>query len=319
MENFNSNSFLRTMGIYGYDAIEPVILAGLVSGDPILLMGEAGTGKTFLLNLLSSAMGLCHRHYNASQVSFDDLIGFPYPSANGEAIKFIPTPATIWEAESILVDELNRCKPEIQNKFFSLVHERKIMGMPLDQLKYRWAAMNPPSSETEVYSGAETLDAALADRFAFVICVPDWRDMDPSDQQLIIQANRDEGSNEVFPHLIAFLEKARGVFSKSIADTPIEISDYARCATNFLIKSKVRISPRRARQLARNIVALKTVYEVLQKDAQDMEYCKLALEWSIPHRAFKENFNDAVINYVHIETLKYIRENSKKKDGLLIF
>ncbi|MBC7511683.1 MAG: hypothetical protein H7320_23515, partial [Ferruginibacter sp.] len=92
-------------------------------------------------NSISEAMGLEHRHYNASLISFDDLVGFPYPSADGKSISFLPTPATIWEAESVLVDELSRCKPETQNKFFSVIHEKKIQGMPLQKLQYRWAAM----------------------------------------------------------------------------------------------------------------------------------------------------------------------------------
>ena len=45
---------LRSLGVYGYDAVEPIILASLVTGDPLLLIGKAGTGKT----LLAIAAGL---------------------------------------------------------------------------------------------------------------------------------------------------------------------------------------------------------------------------------------------------------------------
>jgi MoxR-like ATPase len=84
--------FLRDLGVYGYDHVEPVILAALVTGDPLLLIGKAGTGKTFLLNSLSEALGLEHRHYNASLIAFDDLVGFPYPEKDGEGIRYIETP-----------------------------------------------------------------------------------------------------------------------------------------------------------------------------------------------------------------------------------
>ena len=50
--------YLRQLGVYGYDPVEPVIIAALVSGDPLLLVGKAGTGKTFLLNSLSEALRL---------------------------------------------------------------------------------------------------------------------------------------------------------------------------------------------------------------------------------------------------------------------
>ena len=139
--------WLRTLGVYGYDAVEDVVLASLVTGDPLLLIGKAGTGKTFLLNSLSEALGLEHRHYNASLIAFDDLVGFPFPSNDGTQIRYIETPATIWQAESVLIDELSRCKPEHQNRLFSLVHERRIQGLDLPRLRYRWSAMNPCEAE----------------------------------------------------------------------------------------------------------------------------------------------------------------------------
>ena len=53
---------LAALGAYGFEAQEPVILAALASGDPILLIGRSGTGKTFLLNSISEALHLQHRH-----------------------------------------------------------------------------------------------------------------------------------------------------------------------------------------------------------------------------------------------------------------
>ena len=50
-------SRLSNLGAYGFEAQEPVILAALVTGDPLLLIGRSGTGKTFLLNTLSE--GCC--------------------------------------------------------------------------------------------------------------------------------------------------------------------------------------------------------------------------------------------------------------------
>src|SRR6478736_10908 len=179
---------LAALGAYGFDTQEPVILAALTTGDPILLIGRSGTGKTFLLNSISEALGLEHRHYNASLISFDDLVGFPYPDETKSSVRFLETPATVWGAESVLIDEISRCKPEHQNRLFSLVHERKIQGLPLTKLRYRWAAMNPCSSDQsggEEYLGAEPLDPALADRFAVVLEVGDWDALSDSDRRLV--------------------------------------------------------------------------------------------------------------------------------------
>jgi len=45
--------YLQALGVYGYEAVEPIVLAALVTEDPLLLIGKAGTGKTYLLNSLS--------------------------------------------------------------------------------------------------------------------------------------------------------------------------------------------------------------------------------------------------------------------------
>ena len=123
---------LPSIGVFGFDRLEPVILAALVTEDPLLLIGRSGTGKTFLLNSLSEVLGVEHRHYNASLISFDDLVGFPYPEQESGTVRFLETPATVWQAESVLIDEISRCKPEHQNRLLALVHERRVRGDQCD-------------------------------------------------------------------------------------------------------------------------------------------------------------------------------------------
>ncbi len=36
-------SYLRALGVYGFEKVEQLILASLISEDPILLIGRAGT------------------------------------------------------------------------------------------------------------------------------------------------------------------------------------------------------------------------------------------------------------------------------------
>jgi len=52
-------------------------LAALMDEQPLLLIAPHGTAKSELLNRLAAALGLEHRHYNASLIAFDDL---PYAS-----------------------------------------------------------------------------------------------------------------------------------------------------------------------------------------------------------------------------------------------
>jgi MoxR-like ATPase len=159
-------SILERLGIVGMESVEPVILAALIQQDPMLLIGPHGTGKSFLLNRLAAALRLEHRHYNASLLNFDDLVGYPLPNGSG-GLDYIQTPASIWGAQSVFIDEVSRCRPEVQNKLFSIVHERCVQGLPLRNLTYRWSAMNPPSTDEgeSAYAGSEPLNRALADRF----------------------------------------------------------------------------------------------------------------------------------------------------------
>src|SRR5512139_47344 len=241
---------LADLGVYGFDRHETTILAALVTEDPLLLVGRSGTGKTFLLNTLSEALGLEHRHYNASLISFDDLVGFPYPDEAHSTVRFLETPATVWGAESVLIDELSRCKPEHQNRLFSLVHERRLQGLPLARLRYRWAAMNPCTSDqggTEDYSGSEALDPALADRFALVVTAADWSDLTAEQQAAIVAPSGEGKVTPRHPEWCQALQDWQDRFRALANACPVPVTRYVVTAVNALNGAGVRISPRRAR------------------------------------------------------------------------
>jgi MoxR-like ATPase len=322
----DSKQILRKLGVYGFDHLELVILASLVSEDPLLLIGKAGTGKTYLLNSISEALTLDHRHYNASFLSFDDLVGFPYPDANGKAITFLKTPATIWNAESVLIDELSRCKPEVQNKFFSIIHEKKIQGIELENLKYRWAAMNPVQSVSgdsdDLYEGSFPLDQALADRFAFIIEVPDWSDLSKEEQDLVIHPAGEGAISVSSMELSQLISTVRPKFLQHILNPSAETIAYSRIISTLLGEEGFRISPRRARLLARNFTALFLVASelgyVLDLKRKNQLY-KLGLRWSLPQRAWKGDIPDHVIDSAHAEGIRMVTVTDLKTRWLSEF
>lgn len=306
-------NFLRQLQVFGFESLETFILASLITEDPILLIGRAGTGKTFLLNSISEALGLEHRHYNASLISFDDLIGFPYPDEGHGSVRFLPTPATIWNAESVLMDELSRCKPETQNKFFSIIHERKIQGIPLRQLRYRWAAMNPfqfsGEDADEQYAGSGPLDPALADRFALILDVPDWMDISNADQELIIHPKGEDAISDDHGALREWLEKGKKEFLIRIESPDPEIVLYTRLVTGLLNRAGLRISPRRARLICRNIIACRVAAEIsgIPADAKEKKsLLKATLRWSLPQRAYREQIPEHAVDAAHAEAIKMI-------------
>lgn len=302
--------FLRQLGVYGYDPVEPVILAALASGDPLLLVGKAGTGKTFLLNSLSEALSLEHRHYNASLIAFDDLVGFPWPEEQGGSIRYIETPATVWKAESVLVDEINRCKPEHQNRLFSLVHERRIQGLKLEKLRYRWAAMNPPGfdQDGEGYSGCEPLDAALADRFAFIVNVADWHELEEADQIAIADPRGEGALSRDKCGLSEFVAEARERLAERVKKPSPGVLEYARRAATALGQAGLRVSPRRVRQLARNLLALESV-----SDWPREKLFRLGLEWSLPQRTAATRPDPAVVTAAHRTAWEAVSAEGEEK------
>ena len=289
---------LKNIGVYGFEKVHLVVLASLVTGDPLLLIGKCGTGKTFLLNSLSEAMGLEHRHYNASLIAFDDLVGFPYPTQDFTSVRYLETPSTIWGAESVLVDEISRCKPEHQNRFFSLIHERRIQGLKLEKLVYRWAAMNPcllDQGTEDSYEGSEPLDQALADRFAFVLEVPDWKELSKTDQKLIADPAGEGAVSDDRGEIRRRVERWRESYCDLLRNPPSAIVEYCRIAATLLGEAGLRISPRRVRQLARNILGVVAVRELQLRDSDFL----LALRWSLPHRAWGVTPRGEVIQAAH--------------------
>jgi hypothetical protein len=135
----------RRLGLLGLATIAPVLVGALVTEEPLLLIGAHGTAKTLLLTRIAAALGLECRHYNASLLNFDDLVGFPLPGAAGD-LRYIGTPASIWGAGAVIFDEISRCRPDIQNKLFPIIHERRAQGLLLEGLRYRWSATRTPRS-----------------------------------------------------------------------------------------------------------------------------------------------------------------------------
>jgi MoxR-like ATPase len=198
------------LGLHGLSRLAPVILGALVTGEPLLLIGPHGTAKTLLLTRIAAALGLSCRHYNASLLNFDDLVGFPLPDGE-KGLRYVTTPSAIWGAGAVIFDEISRCRPDIQNKLFPIIHERRAQGLAIEGLVYRWAAMNPPSghdNEETDYRGSEPLDPALADRFTHIVPLQGWERLSEGERIAVIRA-RDGGESVGESMLPSLLNRIR--------------------------------------------------------------------------------------------------------------
>jgi len=290
---------LRGLGLVGLDDIEPVVVAAAAAELPMLLVGPHGTGKSLLLTRVAEALGLTWRHYNASLLNYDDLIGYPVPDGKG-GLEYLRTPATIWDAQAVFLDEINRCRPDLQNKLFPIVHERRVQGIELERLSHRWAAMNPVDREAEddPYLGAEPLDAALADRFAFVVPMPDWRALRPRDQDRLLLSDLqppDPAAAERFREAVL---ATRQRYLEAVSRPELPMAVYVRHALRLLDEADLRCSARRGTTLVRAIAAVRAT-QLVDDDRAPL----VALRMGLPQRASGGAIHEGKILAAHREAL----------------
>lgn len=308
-----ATGLLSSLGLHGLSHLDAPVLAALASETPMLLIGSHGSAKSALLERLAAALRLEHRHYNASLISFDDLVGFPVP--DGDGLRYLRTPATLWGAQSVFLDEISRCRPEVQNKLFSIVHEKRVQGIALDELRYRWAAMNPPAApdapdELDVYVGSLPLDPALADRFGFVLHLPALDDLSPEARRCVIRSGLGPAHPETatidVPALVVRCGHGTALCASLHGDW---ITAYAAALVAPLRQAGMAISGRRAAMLAANIAAVHGARRTLGEDNSGGESgaiadsALVALRYSLPHRAQGRPVDAGVVASIHRQAI----------------
>jgi len=179
--------------------------------------------------------------------------------------------------------------------------------------------MNPVQSaisdSEDSYEGSFSLDQALADRFAFIIEVPDWDELTKEEQDLVIHPAGEGAIAATSIELSQLVSRVRPEFLRHIQKPLAETVAYCRIVSTLLGEQGFRISPRRARLLARNFTALflmaRELGYPLDKRGKNKLY-KLGLRWSLPQRAWKGNIADHVIDSAHSECIRLVLSKDPK-------
>ncbi|HOQ89349.1 MAG TPA: MoxR family ATPase [Candidatus Hydrogenedentes bacterium] len=307
--------FQEVLDVHGWQQIEPVILASLIAESPLLLVGPHGTAKTYFFERLAQSLNLEFRFYNTSILNFDDLIGVPVPSPDFGSLHYISAPSAVWSAQAVFFDEINRTRPELQNKIFPIVHERRVQGILLDKLRYRWAAMNPVCLEEESlasagYFGAMPLDHALADRFHFIVQIPDWKDLADHTRRALLTQGRGNGHNAAARDIQTLVSRGQAIYAGYDLNDPY-VAEYLMQVVSLLAEHKetpVELSTRRIMILRQNIftvqAALRAMAERIGVPApEDLLNVAglLALENSLPQPACGNQVNPGLLQQVHMK------------------
>lgn len=176
------------LGLFGWKHLEPVILASLITEMPMLLVGYSNDGA-FILKKLAETLGMKYRFYDASNITNDDLVRASVSVDEAVSSDGKPISDSIQDLEVVFFDNLERSVPELRGDILSIIHDKRVQGTELPKLKYRWAAIYPPS-DYDCYddvdlcdsSGATPLDPAQVDRFPFIVSIPDWDEMTDEDR-----------------------------------------------------------------------------------------------------------------------------------------
>jgi len=296
---------LERLAIFGWkEKDENLILSSLLTGDPLLLIGNHGSAKTHIANKMAQALNRPFLVYDASKAMFEDVLGYPnLEKLKQGTVEYVPSKVTIWDKHLILIDELNRAIPELQSKWLEIIRSRKIMGFPT-KVKWVWAAMNPLS-----YSATQVLDEALIGRFAIFIYPPDVLQMNEEDRiKVTTHINGDDAPSisewsagvrletvtqedviQVGEELKRILRSAAKHFNELRAQIKT-LSEFLAKFADLLLretKGEVALDGRRLGFIYRNILANRAIElakaEILQLPLADFaESARYVLQSSIP-------------------------------------
>lgn len=134
----------------------------------VLMIGEKGVGKTHLAIEAFKRNGLRFKYFSGPTLDpYVDVIGIPFRNndSNGNPyLDFIlPRELANDEVDCIFIDEISRAHYKVKNAVLELIQFRSVNGRKFNNLRFIWAAMNPPDSNRRYQ--VEELDDAHWDRF----------------------------------------------------------------------------------------------------------------------------------------------------------
>lgn len=85
---------LNQLGIFGWrEADENLLIASLLTGDPLLLIGNHGCAKTHVAQKMGEALGRRFLVYDASKAMFEDVLGYPnVEKLKHGIVEYVPSP-----------------------------------------------------------------------------------------------------------------------------------------------------------------------------------------------------------------------------------
>ena len=169
--------------------------------------------------------------------------------------------------------------------------------------------MNPPCTDEDDngYTGSEPLDAALADRFAFVVEMPTWEHFTQAQQLAIIRAAETPVQTEAAKFLRDAINRAQKILA-ILQDSFAEgAANYVQTVVALLAQAGLALSPRRANMLYRGVLALNAAALAMDPDSDASDATLWALRSGLPQRAQGITVSEVKLLGAHREAFSMIR------------
>lgn len=155
-------------------------MVGLASSRALLLVGEPGTAKSLLSELLAAAIcGQSTLTVQGSAATTEDQIryGWNYALLLNEgpsARALVPSPLmrAMREGRIARFEEITRCPPEVQDALLSLLSERLLAVPELGETVFAAPGFNLIATANTRDRGVNEMSAALKRRFSFETVFP---------------------------------------------------------------------------------------------------------------------------------------------------
>jgi hypothetical protein len=148
--------------------VESILEVAYRARRPVLLEGATGIGKSELVALVASKLGIAHLVLDLSLLEPPDLVGLPVIE-DGRTRYALPRFLPRDGAGILMLEELNRAERYIQQPALQLLTARALHEYVLPEGWACFAAINPETGDYQV----TPLDAALRARFLQVPVRPD--------------------------------------------------------------------------------------------------------------------------------------------------
>jgi len=151
------------------------------------------------------------------------------------------------------------------------------------------------------YIGSEPLDAALADRFVFVVQMPEGGQLTEAGQRAIIGSDAGTVSDESARRLRTVLATIRTLLPALTASLKSGLVAYLQVLHRLLGQASIHLSPRRAGMLCRSTIAVHAAALVLDANAILSDSALLTVRHGLPHRAEGRKIAETALLAAHKE------------------